>query len=204
LSFLEKFLAIDRRYIFIVVGVAVIIPFLMPLKLGVTESPPVKHVYDFIEAIPEGTDKPVLVSFDYDPSTQPELSPMAVAILTHCFRRDIPVIVTSLHPGGPGLALDVSATVSEDMGKKYGEDYVFLGYKAGSSAVMLAMGEDIRLTTTTYTWSSLYRVPRSPKRGSCSPTNVTASLSHPGLRRLWPPTTTRFCRRGRWSVYWAV
>ena len=116
MSFLEKFLAVDRRYIFIVVGIAVIIPFLVPLNLGVTESPPVKHVYDFIEAIPEGTDKPVLVSFDYDPSTQPELSPMAVAILTHCFRRDIPVIVTSLHPGGPGLALDVSSTVSEDMG----------------------------------------------------------------------------------------
>jgi hypothetical protein len=154
LSFLEKFLAIDRRYIFIVVGIAVIIPFLIPLKLGVTESPPVKHVYDFIEAIPEGTDKPILVSFDYDPSTQPELSPMAVAILTHCFRRDIPVIVTSLHPGGPGLALDVSATVSEDMGKKYGEDYVFLGYKAGSSAVMLAMGEDIRLAFPTDYWGT--------------------------------------------------
>jgi len=152
LSFLDKFLGVDRRYIFIVVGVAVVIPFLAPLKLGVTESPPVRHVYDFIEGIPEGTDKPVLISFDYDPSTQPELSPMAVAILTHCFRRHIPVIVISLHPGGPGLALNVSAAVAEDMGAEYGKDYVFLGYKAGSNAVMLAIGEDIRLAFPTDYW----------------------------------------------------
>lgn len=145
IKLLNKFLGLNRRVIFVIVGAAAIVPFIVPLGLGVTESPPVKRVYDFIE---EGgksePKKPVLLSVDYDPSTQPELSPMAEAILIHCFRLDIPVIITCLHPGGPGLALEVSNNASEMMNAEYGEDYVFLGYSVGSSIVILSMGENIR------------------------------------------------------------
>ncbi len=186
MNILEKFLAVDRRYIFIVVAVAVVIPFLFPLNLGVTESPPVRRVYDFIEDIPEGTDKTVLISFDYDPSTQPELSPMAVAILTHCFRRDIPVIITTLHPGGPGLALDVSSTVAEDMGMEYGEDYVFLGYKAGGTVVMLAIGEDIRLAFPTDYWGTpIEELPLMDNVVNYNDTHLVITLSGSTYPEVW-------------------
>ena len=144
MSLYEKFLHIDRRIIFILVAAFVIIPLIVPLGLAVTTSPPVENVYNAVEELPPGT--PVIVSVDYDPSTQPELSPMTVAVLRHCFSRDLPVIITSLHPGGPGLALDISDRVSTEMGAKYGEDYVFLGYKVGTSAVILSMGQDFRVT----------------------------------------------------------
>jgi hypothetical protein len=145
IKLLNKFLGLDRRVIFIIVGAAVVVPFIIPLGLGVTESPPVERVYDFIEeGAEEDPKKPVLLSVDYDPSTQPELSPMAEAILIHCFRLDIPVIITCLNPGGPGLALEVSNNAAEMMNAEYGEDYVFLGYSVGGSVVMLSMGENIR------------------------------------------------------------
>jgi hypothetical protein len=115
-----------------------------PLGLAVTTSPPVENVYNAIEELPPGT--PVLISVDYDPSTQPELSPMTVALLRHCFSRDLPVILTCLHPGGPGLALEISDRVSQEMGAVYGEDYVFLGYKVGGSAVILSMGQDFNVS----------------------------------------------------------
>jgi hypothetical protein len=144
MNFYEKFLHIDRRYIFIFVALGVIIPLVRPLGLAVTTSPPVENVYNAVEELPPGT--PVLVSVDYDPSTQPELSPMTVAVLRHCFSRGLPVIITVLHPGGPGLALEISDRVSKEMGAKYGEDYVFLGYKVGSSAVILSMGQDFHVS----------------------------------------------------------
>jgi len=142
-AFLDKFLHIDRRYIFIAVAIGVVLPLIFPLKLKITTTPPVERVYREINALKPGT--PVLVSVDYDPSTEPELSPMTVALLRQCFARKLPVIIMTLHPGGPGLALGISNKVAAETGAKEGEDYVFLGYKAGGSAVMLAFGRDIRL-----------------------------------------------------------
>lgn len=144
MNFYEKFLHIDRRYIFIFVALGVIIPLVWPLGLAVTTSPPVENVYNAVEELAPGT--PVLVSVDYDPSTQPELSPMTVAVLRHCFSRDLPVIITVLHPGGPGLALEISDRISKEAGAVYGEDYVFLGYKVGGSAVILSMGQDFHVS----------------------------------------------------------
>ncbi len=144
MNILEKFLHVDRRYIFIFVALGVIIPLLWPLGLAVTTSPPVENVYNAVEELAPGT--PVLVSVDYDPSTQPELSPMAIAVLRHCFSRDLPVIITVLHPGGPGLALEISDRISKEAGAVYGEDYVFLGYKVGGSAVILSMGQDFHVS----------------------------------------------------------
>lgn len=144
MNILEKFLNVDRRYIFILVALGVIVPLVFPLGLAVTTSPPVERVYNEIESLKPGT--PVLVSVDYDPSTQPELSPMTTAILRHCFARDLPVIITVLHPGGPGLALEISDRISKEAGAVYGEDYVFLGYKVGASAVILSIGQDFRVS----------------------------------------------------------
>ncbi len=144
MNIIEKFLHIDRRYIFILVAVGVIVPLLFPLGLAVTTSPPVERVYNEIESLKPGT--PVLVSVDYDPSTEPELSPMTVAVLRHCFARDLPVIITVLHPGGPGLALEISDRISKEAGAVYGEDYAFLGYKVGPSPVILSIGQDFRVS----------------------------------------------------------
>lgn len=140
----QKFLRIDRRYIFIAVAVGVVVPLIFPLGLAVSTSPPVENVYKEIESLKPGT--PVLVSVDFDPAVEPELAPMTIAILRQCFARKLPVVVMTLHPGGPGLALDISTRVAREMGAKEGVDYVFLGYKAGGSAVILSFGRDIRLS----------------------------------------------------------
>ncbi len=144
MNIFDKFLMVDRRIIFIFVAAGVVIPLVFPLGLAVSVSPPVKNVYDAIEELKPGT--PVLISVDYDPAVEPELSPMTVAILRQCFKRKLPVVLMTLHPGGPGLALDISHRVAQEMGAKEGVDYVFLGYKAGLSAVILSFGQDLRIS----------------------------------------------------------
>ena len=148
MNILDKFLSVDRRWIFLLVLIATILPFLFPMNLPIQVSPPVENAYNTIEAIEPNT-KALLLSFDYDPSTQPELSPMATAILRQCFDNGIPVVVMCLHPGGPGLMLEVTRTVAEEKGAIEGEDFVIIGYKVGASAVILSIGEDIRLTYPT-------------------------------------------------------
>ena len=78
-TFVEKLGNIDRRIIFIVMALAVIIPLAVRLTLPIPiDEGPSKNMYDAVDALPPGST--VLLSFDYDPSTMPELQPMAIAL----------------------------------------------------------------------------------------------------------------------------
>ncbi len=139
----EKFLKIDRRWIFLAVGVAVVIPFFFPLGLLVDVTPPVQSLYDAVDVLPPSS-QPLLLAIDYAPATLPELEPMALAILRHAFSRDVNVAVMTLHPAGYGLAERAGLQVAEEYDRVYGEDYVYLGFQPGTSAVILSLGVNIR------------------------------------------------------------
>jgi hypothetical protein len=184
MNFFDKFLKIDRRYIFILVAIGVVIPLVFPLGLAVTVSPPVKNVYDELENLKPGT--PVLVSVDFDPSTEPELGPMTAAVLRHCFKRKLPVILMNLHPGGPGLALAISDKVAKEMGAKEGVDYCFLGYKAGGTAVILSIGRDIRLSyPADYYNKPIDQIPMMKNIRSYSDIGLVVTLSGSTFPDVW-------------------
>lgn len=140
----EKLAAIDPRIIYIVMGLAVLIPILFPIGLRVTVTPPTQSAFEAIEKLPEGTR--VLVSFDYGPSTSAENDPMAAAILRHCLVRNLRVVSIALFPvGGDSVARDQMRTVSQEFpDKKDTVDYVNLGYKDGGQAPMKRMAEDFQ------------------------------------------------------------
>src|SRR3990172_2127026 len=142
---LEKLLSLDRRVIFLLISLAVILPLLRPLGLPVQPSPPVQKMFDAIEALPPNSK--VLIAFDYGSSTMPELYPMSLSILRHCFERELKVITMALWPEGASFAERALRTVGEEEFQKgEGEDYVDLGFKAGGIVVISAMGEDIPQT----------------------------------------------------------
>lgn len=138
---MQKLLNIDRRVIFVLVALAVTIPLLFRFKMAVPPTRHVKSMYDKIDSLSK--DSHVLISFDYDPSSKEELQPMARALLHHCFKKGIKVIGMTLYPAGTGLAEKAIKDIGKEYGKKSGKDYVFLGFKAGSSLVIMNMGEDI-------------------------------------------------------------
>jgi hypothetical protein len=142
-SFWERLLKTDRRWIFLAIAVAVVVPFFLPLNLPVIVTEPTQDLYDAVNAIAPN-DKPLLLAIDYAPATLPELDPMAIAILRHCFEKNIRVIVMTLNPAGYGLAERAMLQVAEQYHKTYGEDYVFLGFQPGIAAVILGMGVSIR------------------------------------------------------------
>ena len=87
MNFWQKLLRLDRRWIFLIVAIVVAIPIIHPLGLPVYETPEVRALYDSIDALPEGA--PILISLDYEPGSTPECDPMATALLTHCFRKNL-------------------------------------------------------------------------------------------------------------------
>ena len=141
MNFAERMLHIDRRLIFLLIGVCTLLPLLYPVGLAIKVSPEVRGVYDYIEALPEGS--VFLLSMDYDPASKPELYPQAVALLRHAFRKNLRVIGMTLWLPGTGLAEQVMTKVAGEMGKVSGKDYVFLGWSPGSGSLIINMGQDL-------------------------------------------------------------
>ena len=140
--------SLDRRIIFLIVGLSVLIPLLKPewVDLPIRPTPESQIVFDEINKLNAG-DK-VLLSFEYGPSTKPEIHPMAIAILKHLYAKNIQVYGFALWPDGNFMSTEAFSEVSDDYDKKYGVDYVNLGYKPGQEAVIKGISSDIRTLYT--------------------------------------------------------
>jgi len=146
---------IDRRIIYLILLIVVILPLIFPSVEKVRVMPPVEKLYYAIDTIP--AEKAVIVDFDYEPQTAPELDPMGFAILRHVFKRRIKLLVLSLYVQPLGLAQNALTQVTEEFNSIaktnadsiiYGRDYVFLGWVPPPIIPILGMGESI---TNVYT-----------------------------------------------------
>jgi hypothetical protein len=142
-SLVQLLQGLDRRWIFLLIGLGTCLPIIFPIGFPVSITPPTKSLYDKIETL--GPNDVVMLSFDYGPTTKPENGPMAAAVLRHCFARGIKVVVIALYPiGGAAMANEELSRVAAEFPRlQYGTDFVNLGYKDGGQALMKQMGEDI-------------------------------------------------------------
>ena len=139
---------VDRRWIFIVIGLADLLPLFFPLGLPIRATNATQLVYDAVDDL-EPNSK-VLVSFEYGPSTKPEIHPMAIGILRHLFTNNQKVYVTCLWPDGQFMAEDALTEIAEqEFGLTYGEDYVLLGFRPGNEAVVKGIVSNLRKLYTT-------------------------------------------------------
>jgi hypothetical protein len=142
MKFFEALGKIDRKIIFIILTIVIIIPLIKPFGLISKASSRAESVFNAVDAIPPG--KSLMISIDFDPGSMPELYPMLTAILRHAMAKDVKVIVLGLWLTGMGLGEQALTTVSHEYNKVYGQDYIFLGWKVGVLPVILGMGEDIK------------------------------------------------------------
>jgi hypothetical protein len=143
MTFLEKMMLVDRRWIYLAIGLAVILPAIASFDVPVSVSPEVRKIHTFIENIQPG--EYLFLAMDYDPTTIGELNPMAEAILRHAFSRDVKVVIVTLAQFGPGMVEQVTSRLAAQYNKTRGVDYVFLGYRPYPALTILAMGVDFRV-----------------------------------------------------------
>jgi len=149
LTIVERLGRVDRRIIFLVIGLSVLIPLLVHYTTAIPASPIVQDLFDMVENLPAGSK--VLLSLDYAPSTAPENQPMATSIARHCFEKGHRIYMISLWATGPRQAMELIDDVitPEFPGKKQGEDWVNLGYKAGGQGLINTLLADFRAMYTT-------------------------------------------------------
>lgn len=141
----EKAMTLDRRIIYLVIGIVVLVPLLFPLNLPTQYTKPVLNVYNYLERISsEKTNPVILMSFNYTGSTLPELQPMARAIIRHCYMRDIKVMgYCFASPVGEAIAERLLVSLSEEYNTQRGKDFVNFGYRRPATPILLGMGTNI-------------------------------------------------------------
>ncbi len=144
LSRIERLQQIDRRIIFLFIGLAVVIPLLIGASLKEETTPIVQAAFDFVEHLPEGSR--VLLSFDYGPTTAPEIQPMVDAMLRHCAERKCKLYMMAVWATGHNLTGETIEKVlkPEFPEYSYGDGYVNLGYKAGNQGLIRLLLVDFK------------------------------------------------------------
>jgi hypothetical protein len=151
----EKMLGVDRRYIYLIVALVMIIPIIYPfnLPLRITKRT-TQAIFDAVEGFPKakGGHGAFLISADLSPQDQPELYPMLVAWIRHCFYNNTKLLIMCLYPNSLGLSEQALNQVTAEFNnrakdpsqrKVYGRDVVFLGWKPPPIVPILGLGENI-------------------------------------------------------------
>ncbi|SYZ74235.1 conserved membrane hypothetical protein [Candidatus Zixiibacteriota bacterium] len=135
---------VERRFIFLFMGVAVAVPILFNISFSEKATPIVKAAFDKIENLPSGSK--ILISYDYDPAMAPEVNPMTDAFVRHAMAKGHRIYFMNLWATGqPMVATAIDQIIKKEFPeKKYGVDYVNLGYKAGGTGVLNVIITDIR------------------------------------------------------------
>lgn len=148
----------DRRWIFLVMGLAVVIPLFFPVGLPARPDRMTKAAYNAVEALPEGAR--VFVSIDVDPASTPELEPFYRAVVLHLKRKNAKLVfATTWYQAPPVVDRYLRETVdvaiappgtagyhgAHDRPYVRNVDYVNLGFRDGRGAIIQAFGSSLRL-----------------------------------------------------------
>ncbi|MCA9053837.1 MAG: hypothetical protein KDA75_08365 [Planctomycetaceae bacterium] len=146
---IHKLADIDRRWIFLAMGLAIAVPVLLQVQLPEVPGAQAQAVFDEIERLKPG-DR-VLMAWDFDPATEGELAPMATALARHCCEKQVKMYFITLLPVGPQM---IDKTIEDVIRADfpdlvYGKDYVNLGFKSGNEGVIKVIVTDLRGLYTT-------------------------------------------------------
>lgn len=134
---------LDRRWIFLLMFLAVALPVVFPLQLPQKPTPPVETVFDTVAALPAGSR--IWVAMDFDPASSPELMPMVKALTRHAAERGCRLYYMTLWPTGSQLIDETVQLLRTEFPElQYGRDYVNLGFRSGAEAVVKSVVYDLR------------------------------------------------------------
>lgn len=142
---LAKLQDIDRRILYVLIALTIIVPLtLQPKQHPRTIFKEVQNAYNTMNTVPK--DKVAVISGSWDASTFAENGPQVEVIMRHLFRNNTKFIVVSWNPVGAELMYKTGVKIAKEMGKKYGRDWVHLGYNPGPMYVVVSgMAKDFKV-----------------------------------------------------------
>ena len=134
-------MSLSRHWIFALVGIATVTTLIFRPGLPLSVSRETRHVYDMIESLDSGA--VVMLSFDHEASSLPEMRPLGAAIVDHCFRRKVRIVGLALFSEGTAAGYELVSQRANAAGKSYGTDWIYLGFRPQYTSAILGMGENI-------------------------------------------------------------
>jgi hypothetical protein len=141
---------VDRRVLYVLLLLAVTVPFFVKFRLPVAVSPPTQALYDAIENLPENSF--VLFGPDYSGGTRGENGAQTEALLRHLMimwhKKKVRFGILAFDPQGKTLAQNIALGLQEEYNKqgydiKEGVNWVNFGYRVDQQNFVRAMVKDM-------------------------------------------------------------
>lgn len=133
---------IDRRIIFLMMGVAVTVPFLAPVSFTAKPSARTLEFSNALDAM-IASPGPVAVELAYGNQTMAELEPIAVALLHRLFKARKKTVLFTLYESSTAFIRRYLSSFEKTYHLKNGEDFAFLGYASAYTTAMYKMGTSV-------------------------------------------------------------
>jgi hypothetical protein len=174
----------QRRVIFALLAIVVIAVMLIKPRLPITVTDSTRSVFDQIEALDSGA--VIMLSFDHEASSLPEIGPIGAAIAEHCFRRGISVVGLALFSEGNALGYDLLSRRAAEAGRTYGTDWMYLGFRPQYTAAILGMGESIgEVFATDYSGTPITAIPLAQRVRTYDDIALVVSVSDGSMPTYW-------------------
>jgi hypothetical protein len=139
----DRLQTIDRRILYWILIIALMLPYIRPLGLPITISSTTRALYEELEVVQPGD--VCLLSINLGVGSWPDCLPSMVACVKMLLRQEAKIIVWSIDAGDVDITWDkLVSQVPELEHYSYGEDYVFFGYIPGQEANVALLGSNIR------------------------------------------------------------
>ena len=144
---------LDRRWIFLGMGVFTVIGLQLNIVLPLYPSEQVTQYLETIENLPPGST--VLLSADYGASTLPELGPMHERTIYHVLKKKHKLLTIAMSVEGPiltTLAMDgwaLPRLAAEGIHPATDIDFIRLGYKTSGDIAMQNLNTNFRKACST-------------------------------------------------------
>jgi hypothetical protein len=146
MNLIDRMANLDRRWIFLMMGLAVGIPIIVIGITGKTlpeePTPLAQAAFDVLDDLDPGSK--ILMAWDFDPASEGELGPMTTSFINQCARKGHKMYFIALWPVGAQMIRSSTTRVIGGYYPElvYGEDWVDLGFKAGNEAVIKTIVTD--------------------------------------------------------------
>jgi hypothetical protein len=145
---LQRLLSIDRRFIFLVLIILTTWGLVAPIGLPIKVERSTQKMYDVIDALPPGS--VVLCSFDAYPGLWGEMGAVEIALMYQLWENpNIRWIDVQWNQPASQTQLEYAFTLIDKEifdSRKYGEDWVHIGYIEGHETAQATFAENLWFT----------------------------------------------------------
>ncbi len=135
---------LPRHWVFLGLFVSIGIAMGAGIRVDSPVTPETQRMYDYIENLPEGSI--LVVSFDHEASSLPEIRPISLVLLRHAFAKKHRLVGIALLAEGTAIGYRMMEETAREYDRDYGTDYMFLGFKPQYIAAILSMAESVEAT----------------------------------------------------------